>query len=366
MKCPKCSFISFDFNQSCPKCKKDLSELRAKLNTPSFRPAIFDVAGSAAMSDESTLETGPKGNRLDMEEKMEIKISDGAASKSRQKAAPAQPISIDEEEIDFSLEDESDDLTFDFDEPSASNTIPTPAPKKEISITEDSIEAGLDLAFKDDGDELSIDIEGLSLEEPNTKPPEVKVDFSLPKSVEEKLDLSFDDEEDASGEIDPILKDANAKETPIESAVSSDSIEKELELSFDDEEEMDLDSDDFVIDSPDDEISNTNNKAEAVAFDLDIKDSNQQKPIILDEIIDKSPSAGIESAAITELDQNIAIKFSDDEEQIVFDLEESASNQKGEKNQYTSPPSIKMGNDHDFSSELELVDLDLDLDKLDN
>jgi len=38
MKCPKCGYISFDDNQVCPKCNRDISTERAKMNHPSYRP----------------------------------------------------------------------------------------------------------------------------------------------------------------------------------------------------------------------------------------------------------------------------------------------------------------------------------------
>ncbi|MBN1626163.1 MAG: hypothetical protein JW944_06520 [Deltaproteobacteria bacterium] len=38
MKCTKCGFISFDFNQVCPKCSKGLADEQRRLNLPSFRP----------------------------------------------------------------------------------------------------------------------------------------------------------------------------------------------------------------------------------------------------------------------------------------------------------------------------------------
>jgi len=38
MKCPKCAYVSFDYNLSCPKCGKDISTEQGKLNLPSFRP----------------------------------------------------------------------------------------------------------------------------------------------------------------------------------------------------------------------------------------------------------------------------------------------------------------------------------------
>jgi hypothetical protein len=38
MRCKKCGFISFDFNQVCPKCNRGLSDEQRTLNLPAFRP----------------------------------------------------------------------------------------------------------------------------------------------------------------------------------------------------------------------------------------------------------------------------------------------------------------------------------------
>jgi hypothetical protein len=39
MKCPKCGYISFDHNQTCPKCRKSLKEEAAKMSLPDYKPA---------------------------------------------------------------------------------------------------------------------------------------------------------------------------------------------------------------------------------------------------------------------------------------------------------------------------------------
>jgi len=38
MKCPKCRYISFDYNEVCPKCNKDLTSERKKMNLPDYKP----------------------------------------------------------------------------------------------------------------------------------------------------------------------------------------------------------------------------------------------------------------------------------------------------------------------------------------
>jgi len=37
MKCPKCGYVSFDYNESCPKCHEDIRAERAKLNLSNYR-----------------------------------------------------------------------------------------------------------------------------------------------------------------------------------------------------------------------------------------------------------------------------------------------------------------------------------------
>jgi hypothetical protein len=37
MKCSNCGYISFDYNQACPKCDKDTGAERTKLNLPDYR-----------------------------------------------------------------------------------------------------------------------------------------------------------------------------------------------------------------------------------------------------------------------------------------------------------------------------------------
>jgi hypothetical protein len=38
MKCPKCGYTSFDHNDSCPRCRKDVAAERHRLNLPAFTP----------------------------------------------------------------------------------------------------------------------------------------------------------------------------------------------------------------------------------------------------------------------------------------------------------------------------------------
>jgi len=56
MKCPKCSYISFDHNQICPKCNKDIGEEQRKLNLPGYKPEpLFLLGGLTGAASESQI-----------------------------------------------------------------------------------------------------------------------------------------------------------------------------------------------------------------------------------------------------------------------------------------------------------------------
>jgi hypothetical protein len=46
MKCPKCGYISFDYNQVCPKCNKAVSDERDILNLPGYKPNTPALLGA--------------------------------------------------------------------------------------------------------------------------------------------------------------------------------------------------------------------------------------------------------------------------------------------------------------------------------
>jgi hypothetical protein len=63
MKCPKCGYVSFDYNENCPKCKKDISSDRDrmklsayKVDPPFLLGALIGEGGGPGV--ESTLSAG--------------------------------------------------------------------------------------------------------------------------------------------------------------------------------------------------------------------------------------------------------------------------------------------------------------------
>jgi hypothetical protein len=46
MKCPKCKYVTFDYLDTCPKCGKNMSSEKAKLNISGIKPNPPFVLGS--------------------------------------------------------------------------------------------------------------------------------------------------------------------------------------------------------------------------------------------------------------------------------------------------------------------------------
>jgi len=68
MKCPKCGYVSFDYNLVCPKCDKDISAERAKLNLPSYiSDPPFLLGALTRQVDESDVEI-----EMDFSDDMEV------------------------------------------------------------------------------------------------------------------------------------------------------------------------------------------------------------------------------------------------------------------------------------------------------
>jgi len=192
MKCPKCGYMSFDFNQICPKCSKDISVERDKMNLPSFRPAspslLGALTGEASDSNIGLSMDGSGGyastggetpfSPEDSQtiEAMEEAFEDSQSLEMQIEATPEEgihfPAEEDGEDLSAGLEDliidtsdmpaieteqetEDDAVSLDFDDLSGDET--------EIAFDEEITAGG------EDGDNLSLDLDSLELDsEPET------------------------------------------------------------------------------------------------------------------------------------------------------------------------------------------------------
>ena len=65
MKCPKCNYISFDFNRTCPKCGNDNTEEQARLNLSPNKPnPPFFLAALIGVQDSPNYEISANENDI--------------------------------------------------------------------------------------------------------------------------------------------------------------------------------------------------------------------------------------------------------------------------------------------------------------
>lgn len=136
MKCPKCGYISFDYNEVCPKCNKNIAALRDKMSLPSYKAAPLSMLKALT------------GEASDTDADISVQVSDDTTS-------------VLEEEEGLSLEDsqaiEAMEKTF-----------------KDSQEFDMQLETTLDEVWdetpKEDAADLSLDIEDLAIEDARFEP----------------------------------------------------------------------------------------------------------------------------------------------------------------------------------------------------
>lgn len=100
MKCPKCGYVSFDHNQTCPKCKKDISLEIERLNLNSYRPDPPFLLGALIGEGGSPETTSPAG------EKEEINLFEEKGGLSSERPETSGAVEMDlsgAEDLDINM-----------------------------------------------------------------------------------------------------------------------------------------------------------------------------------------------------------------------------------------------------------------------
>jgi hypothetical protein len=194
MRCPKCSYITFDRLETCPSCKKDISKTSKELLGVTFRANIPDFLQFGAQEDEPEEE-------FEEASADEAEVFDDDAELTDDEVDTEAE---DEEELEFAVEEEADepeDEGIDFDLSDSSETAEQADVDLELSADDD--DSGLDLSL-DDGLDLSADDGG-----DNDK----ELEHAAGSEGLEGLDLSLDD---TDSEIDMETAEQPEKKSSLE------------------------------------------------------------------------------------------------------------------------------------------------------
>lgn len=273
MKCPKCGYISFDFNQVCPKCSKDIGSEQDKLNLPSFRPETpaflgallgeADDSGAVQMGTGTEIDTGEHGVEVDFEDSGatdsgELSFEDAEAMDSGELAfedsgaMDSGELALEDSgDLDISLESEGVGEVEPAEEPISafdSGELMPSAGETEIaseeSVTDFDLEGDPELRSMGTGEMSSMEPEAeLTTPEPGPEEGELEIDLddlSLEDSgvaeALEKGELPAESEA-TPNDVDSLALDL--EETPQEAETPVEPVE---------EEEVALDLDDLKID----------------------------------------------------------------------------------------------------------------------
>jgi hypothetical protein len=241
MKCPKCGFISFDYNLSCPKCNKDISSEQEKLHTPAFRPdPPFLLGALTGEANESQIGPGPTGSQISFEKEKDINFDDASlneASPLDSEVALEDSSELNLDSGDFSL-DNTSSLSMETGELQTQVAKGLQKPKAEKGkpgTGEFKLEPEADLGDLDLGEEGEEEVSLDSVEKGEEA-------SSSQEAADSELDITLDLEEDeAAGSepnedlLTPVSAETSAPELePLDLEAEEAQGKEEIELSLDD------------------------------------------------------------------------------------------------------------------------------------
>ena len=359
MRCPKCGYTSFDYNQVCPKCNKDISTEQVKMNLPSYKPDPPSLL-EAFIGDTDDSQTGlgddssSEYEAVAPDESMELDDSGGLEG---------EEISVDDsQEIEMSLDaDDSGELEISVDDGGGSEISVDDSGEVE-DVGEMEISTGESIPDFDlevsDTDEIVFETDEISPEESETP-------------------LSMPDEGDGQEEISLDLGDLTEEGTSTEtSGGDEEMLAIDLgDLSFDESgeaplaeseetveggEETDIDLDAFALEVDEGTPQEAEDEIELNLDDLKVNDTGELEIGQTPEIsLEEGPiSLDLESLSPDEVSSEEAPSADGtaDQEEISLDLDDISLDGTGE-HEYVKPEASE------GTIELEDFDLELELDK---
>jgi hypothetical protein len=201
MRCIKCGFISFDFNQVCPKCNRELADEQKKMNLPSFRPdpplLLRRLLGETfdseidSHTDHSDILEKDQGTGYDDRDDSSIDLSDSMLPFLDEEELDVVSLEPDDAEptpASLKNEPENQDLLFSLEDVSLENMEKIPSEKIQENDFLNLLLEDEDTTSKESGDALENDS---ALEKPDRAP---EIENAGMEDLSFNLDdLSFDD-----------------------------------------------------------------------------------------------------------------------------------------------------------------------------
>jgi hypothetical protein len=237
MKCPKCGYVSFDYNLSCPKCNKDISSEQEKLHIPAFRPdPPFLLGALTGEANESHFGPAPAASQISFDREADMSLDEPSHEDSGEVAVDdSSELNLDSGELSL---DDTSSLTLDTGgvQAQVAKGLQKPKTGKDKPGTgEFKLEPETDLADLDLGEEGEEEL-SLGSEEKGEEKPRAQ------EAADSELDITLDLEEDEMSGAEPtadLLTPADTEGSapelePLDLEAEGTQGKEEIELSLDD------------------------------------------------------------------------------------------------------------------------------------
>jgi hypothetical protein len=228
MKCPKCGYISFDYNETCPKCQKGIVYEREKMHHLPFKPEPpFLLANLLAPAEDSqvgldfsdsALFTDTQETELPFEEPSAVDIAFEQAYDNDEEKPDEAPVEIDLQEMKLEEDDLEtyppatdsealpiEDLEFEDESSPEETVIEVSADEYDTALDEEALSLELEDLLEADKkteaiEEKELDEDAMTIEMEAVEPSEIDSSPEMAPPVEgeeteEDLFDSFDIEE---------------------------------------------------------------------------------------------------------------------------------------------------------------------------
>jgi len=194
MKCPKCGYISFDYNEVCPRCKKNIAAERDQMNLPPFKAMPPSLLGGL-VGDEN--ESGVNVELQESDDTSGMGLDLGLSMEDSQAIEAMEQTFKDSQdfeiELETALEKENEPIPETVAVSASESETPDTEPKwghpEGISALEEDVEE-ISLAIDDfPAEDLEIDLEHIESEADDEGVQEPIRSPSGARGIEETADL---------------------------------------------------------------------------------------------------------------------------------------------------------------------------------